>query len=308
MTPPCGRLGRIPLAVVLACILARPLCAEAWLDAGAREAVPPPETELCEDEPVADPAAEGEPETQASPPGIGTIALKDAGYVLGSPIRWNGKSWLAFTGAAAGVVALGFAFDVPARNKTQSHQTAALDDLTKVFEPFGQEYSLAVIGAYGIAGFVFRDPDARDIAVDAAMASILASGIITPVLKQLIGRSRPDEELGSTSFHPFSGDTAFPSGHATQAFAVASVISAHSDEVWVSVAAYTVAGLVGFSRIYHDRHWSSDVAAGAVIGTAVGRGIVAFNRKLRAGGGRVHVGFAPILGGGERGGGIVIQY
>lgn len=234
-------------------------------------------------------------------PGLVKLALEDGKSILGAPLRWSGKDWLALSGVAAGVVALGFALDVPARDKTRSHQTPALDDLTRIVEPFGQEYSWAVIGAYGIAGFVFHDPEARDIAVDSALATILASGIITPVLKQVIGRARPNQDQGSTSFHPFSGDQAFPSGHTTQAFAVASVISAHSDQVWVSISAYTLAGLVGFSRIYHDAHWSSDVAAGAVIGTAVGRGVVALNRRLRAKHPNLHVAFTPILDEDRRG-------
>ena len=76
---------------------------------------------------------------------------------------------------------------------------------------------------------------------------------------------------------------------------MASVISAHSDEVWVSVTAYTVAGLVGFARVYHNAHWTSDVTAGAAIGTFVGRGIVALNDRLRKGDGKVRIAFAPLL-------------
>ncbi|MFY9552729.1 MAG: phosphatase PAP2 family protein [Thermoanaerobaculia bacterium] len=308
MTSSPGRFGRIPLAVLFACLLVRPACADDTGSAVLEPSDAPVASEPCSEESAEAAKAEPEAEPPASPPGIGTIALKDAVYILGSPIRWSGKSWLAFTGAAAGVVALGFAFDIPARNKTQGHHTSALDELTKIVEPFGQEYSLAVLGAYGIAGFVFRDAEARDIAIDGALASILASGFITPILKEVIGRARPRQNEGSASFAPFSGNTAFPSGHATQAFAVASVISAHSDQVWVSVTAYTLAGLVGFSRIYHDGHWSSDVAAGALIGTAVGRGIVAFNRNLRASGTTVRVAFSPIVGPHEHGAGLRIQY
>jgi membrane-associated phospholipid phosphatase len=251
-----------------------------------------------------EPAAETE-----SPPGIGTIALKDTLATLGAPLHWNGKEWLMFGGIAAGVTAVGFAFDVPMRDKTQHHQTSTLDDLTKVVEPFGAEYSLAVIGAYGVAGFVFHDAESKDIFFDSAIASILASGIITPTLKFVIGRERPSETVSSTAFHPFSGsDNAFPSGHSTQAFAVASVISAHSDQVWVSVTAYTIAGLVGFSRIYHNAHWTSDVTAGALIGTFVGRGVVALNKKLRSGEKNVRVAFSPILGDRVRGAGLLVSF
>ena len=245
----------------------------------------------------------------ATPPTIWTIALKDTVSTLGAPLHWDGKDWLVFGGIAAGVTAVGFAFDVPMRNKTQAHQTSTLDELTKVVEPFGAGYSWAVIGAYGIAGFVFHDTESKDIFFDSVIASILASGIITPTLKFVIGRERPSESVSSTSFHPFSGsDNSFPSGHATQAFAVASVISAHSDQVWVSVAAYTVAGLVGFARIYHNAHWTSDVTAGALIGTFVGRGVVALNKKLRAGDTTVRVAFSPMIGDHVKGAGFLVSF
>lgn len=245
----------------------------------------------------------------ATPPTIWTIALKDTVSTLGAPLHWDGKDWLVFGGIAAGVTAVGFAFDVPMRNKTQAHQTSTLDELTKVVEPFGAGYSWAVIGAYGVVGFVFHDTESKDIFFDSVIASILASGIITPTLKFVIGRERPNASVSSTSFHPFSGsDNSFPSGHATQAFAVASVISAHSDQVWVSVAAYTVAGLVGFARVYHNAHWTSDVTAGALIGTFVGRGVVALNKKLRAGDTTVRVAFSPMISKDVKGAGFLVAF
>ena len=254
------------------------------------------------------------PEAAGAPPSesleeLGKIALEDTTTILGAPLHWTAKNWLVLGGVAAGIVAVGFAFDVPMRNKTQAHQTQTLDDLTKVVEPFGAGYSWAVIGAYGIAGWIFHAPDAKDVFFDGVMASLLASVVITPTLKFVIGRERPNESVSSTAFHPFSGgDDSFPSGHATQAFAVASVISAHSDQLWVSVAAYTVAGLVGFARIYHDAHWTSDVTAGAAIGTFVGRGVVALNDRLRKKESRVTVAFAPLVTDKVRGAAVVVGF
>jgi membrane-associated phospholipid phosphatase len=263
----------------------------------------------CSDETTRELESAQTPSVDEGAPGVGTIALEDAKSILLAPIHWSGRDWLVFGGVAAGVAAVGFAFDVPMRNKTQAHQTSTLDDLTKVVEPFGAGYSLAVIGAYGIAGFAFHDAEAKDIFFDSAIASVMASVVITPTLKFVIGRDRPNESVSSTSFHPFSGsDNAFPSGHATQAFAVASVISAHSDQVWVSVAAYTVAGLVGFARLYHNAHWTSDVTAGALIGTFVGRGVVALNNRLRSGQGKVRIAFAPFMTDRARGAGVLVEF
>lgn len=236
------------------------------------------------------------------------MALEDTVYVLGSPLHWTGKDWAIVGGAAAGVVVLSALVDTAARDAAIHHHSGVLDDLTRVVEPFGAEYSWAVLGAYGVAGLVFHDADLRDTAIDGVIAAALAGGVITPALKRITGRDRPNQADDPLTFHAFGSSTSFPSGHATQAFAVASVISAHSDKTWVSVSAYTLAGLVGFARVYHNAHWVSDVAAGALIGTAVGRGVVALNKRIRSGEGHVKIVFAPILGESERGAGVTILF
>ena len=78
-------------------------------------------------------------------------------------------------------------------------------------------------------------------------------------------------------------NSSFPSGHTTQAFALASVISGHYDDAWVKYSSYTVAGLVGIARSYHDAHFASDVLAGALVGTLVGQSVVEHNRTAHSG-------------------------
>jgi membrane-associated phospholipid phosphatase len=77
-----------------------------------------------------------------------------------------------------------------------------------------------------------------------------------------------------TTFEPGSGNYSFSSGHATEAFAVASVIAARTSGWIVPTLAYTVASLVAFDRVNDRAHVPSDVAAGAAIGAVVGRFIV----------------------------------
>jgi hypothetical protein len=249
-------------------------------------------------------------ESPAPPePGIGRIAWEDTKAILAAPAHWSGKDWLLFSGTVGAVAALGLVADVRMRDFSQDHKSKAADDFTKVVEPFGAQYSYAVLGAYGIAGFLFHDTSARDIAIDGAMTSILAAGIITPVSKRVIGRSRPHQGEGPASFHPFSPNyNSFPSGHATQAFAVASVISGHSDNLWVNISAYTLASFVGYARIYHDAHWVSDITVGALIGTVVGHGVVAINTKLRAGDKTVRIALTPLTDNGRHGASLTIFF
>ena len=47
----------------------------------------------------------------------------------------------------------------------------------------------------------------------------------------------------------------------------------------VDILAYGAASAVGFQRVYDDNHWLSDVFAGAVLGTLIGKTIVKLNKN-----------------------------
>lgn len=64
-----------------------------------------------------------------------------------------------------------------------------------------------------------------------------------------------------------SGDTAFPSGHTMGAFALFSIISFLTpNKSWMPVLFFSLALLVGFSRIYLVQHFFEDVYSGAIVG------------------------------------------
>jgi membrane-associated phospholipid phosphatase len=108
---------------------------------------------------------------------------------------------------------------------------------------------------------------------DAIEASALA-GLIANVLKPAFGRQRPIDANDETVFKPASSNYSFPSGHSTEAFAVASVIATRSSGWLVPTLAYACATVVAFDRVNDHAHFSSDVLAGAAIGITVGRFIV----------------------------------
>jgi membrane-associated phospholipid phosphatase len=244
----------------------------------------------------APPAAESPGSGDVPLSGLPALFLKDAVGVLGAPLHWQGYDWLRFGAASAVLAPVAAWTDGPARNAVAKIHSSSLDDVTRVFEPFGAEYSYAILGGFAVFGLVFHDSKARSVAVDGLAASLLASGIITPALKFTIGRARPYQEEGPHHFDPFSGGASLPSGHATQAFAVASVIAGHYRQWWVWTAAYGTASLVAFSRVYHDAHWTADVLAGAFIGTAVGWSVVKLNRGEARREGSTSVSVRPVVG------------
>lgn len=60
----------------------------------------------------------------------------------------------------------------------------------------------------------------------------------------------------------------FPSGHTAMAFTAASLLYKEYGfrSKWICVVAYLPAVMTGIARQLHNRHWTSDVIAGAIIG------------------------------------------
>ena len=198
----------------------------------------------------------------------------DTGYILSSPFRWDGREWMIAGASIASIAIVGYQ-DEHIDHAIQRHRSSQSDSFTKAVTPFGQEYALAfTVGTLGV-GLVFKNPEIRDTGRDALEAELIAAGIITPVLKKVFGRERPFEGSDGDEFKFFaSGDNSFPSGHATMAFALASVLSARSKGWVVPVISYTLAGSVAFARVHDRKHFASDVMAGGLIGTLVGRTVV----------------------------------
>jgi hypothetical protein len=217
-------------------------------------------------------------------PSYPEILVDDVKHVLTAPARWQEQDWRNLGLAATVIFGVAAILDRPVRDAMRRHAPND-NQFLKIVERFGAEYSLGVLGGFYLAG-VSGHETAAEVAQDGLAASIIASVMITPAIKFATGRARPRENEGIATFHPFSlgnaVNSSFPSGHTTQAFAVASVIANHYDDAWVAYSSYTVASLVGFARVYHDAHFTSDVLAGAMIGTLVGKSVVAHNAQFRS--------------------------
>lgn len=199
---------------------------------------------------------------------------------ISAPLRWGRREW-ALAGASIGAVALVSTIDEAGRDLMADARSDRNDGMELLIEPFGAEGSLYMLGGMLAAGLVLDDAKLRGTAVEALAAGAVAAGMITPQLQLMIGRAKPREDLPAYTFDPFGGDRSLPSGHTTQAFAVASVIATEYDHPLVRAGAYGMATAVAISRMYRRSHFASDVVGAAIIGTAVGTTVARYGIARR---------------------------
>ncbi len=230
---------------------------------------------------------------------------KSFSYGVTSPKGWTVETATRIAGAGALVIVLSSQDDA-LRDVMSRNQSSTLDAVESVVEPLGMKASFPIIGGFLLTGVIFDEPRAAAVGAEALASSLIAAGIITPTIKLVVGRARPRADHEPYTFDPFSGAQSFPSGHTTQAFAIASVIAGEYDSPWIQVSAYGLASLVGIARMYMGAHFISDVAAGAMIGTTVGTAIVRHAGRSGTGEGSAnqHVRLEPLL---TRNGGAGVQ-
>jgi membrane-associated phospholipid phosphatase len=204
----------------------------------------------------------------------GTVTvLEDAKALVTAPLQMDRYDALAVGGSLALVGGL-FAADRPIRDQVQRNPSNTGHDGAEGVSAFGSPYTMLGLNAGVIGLGLYRESSAGDpylkttglIGLEAEAFAVA----ITAALKLATGRSAPDQNQGTTHFRPFTGlDGSFVSTHAAASFAVASVFAQRYDAP-VGWVAYGLATAVAASRVYTNKHFTSDVVAGSLIGWGMG--------------------------------------
>jgi membrane-associated phospholipid phosphatase len=218
----------------------------------------------------------------------GVPLLGQATVTPGPMVTVKDAAWLgAVTAASIGIMQL----DSRIARRSQDSSLQRNKTLQNLYTGFNliNEKSLFGAGVLTYAGARFAHArSTADIAFHATEA-VFISGAIGTVARGIIGRSRPfvTADRDAYDYRSWKGFTelkyrSFPSLHSSAAFASAAVVATEmkyrgaKHQRIVAPLLYTLAAGPGLSRIYGDKHWTSDVVLGAALGIVAGVGTVRY--------------------------------
>lgn len=287
---------------VLVCLLSACSCLPAWAQAENLDAVTDrPSREVSENK---DPQGEAEVELNKE---YFKGYLSDLKNIVTAPVRWDAADWItavAITGVAAGL----YDNDSKIQKWVLDHKTATTDKIGDDATLVGHGALTApIVGGMYLYGYLADDGKMRKTSL-LSVESFVLTGVFVQVLKNGTGRHRPytgdpPHTWDGPRLHNSGANMSFPSGHASSAFAIASVIASEYNNIIVPTLAYGVAAITAVNRISHNAHWSSDVFVGSAIGYFTGKAVVASHR-----GGEGRLSLAPMMIGDTVGMGMTYKF
>lgn len=211
-----------------------------------------------------------------------------------APFKFTARDWI-ITGAAVGLTAtlLHFDNDIDKWARVQKQEHGWVNKSSPVITQFGTTYGTVTVASIGLLSAVFKKQKGVQTSLLATQA-LITSAAWVQLIKHFTGREDPSASYvyskmpGGKWWGPFaqydqdlpvyksvSSFDAFPSGHTAAAFSIATVFaSQYSDTKAIPVISYTMATLVGISRLTEHQHWASDIFVGGLLGYVCGKQVV----------------------------------
>jgi membrane-associated phospholipid phosphatase len=202
--------------------------------------------------------------TCAGVPQVVKDSLDDGKTVFTAPFR------VSRTDAPMGLLFVGLlgtslAFDKSVRRNLYIYRNVTSSRTLRRYGDLMQFSGLIAGAGLGASGYLSDNARQKHMAWD-FFESFAWAGVVTQTTKVVLGRRRPNATSDPFELRPVKWSSSFPSGHTTGAFAAATTLSEYYPVWQVMVPAYLAAGTVGFSRLYANQHWASDVVGGALVG------------------------------------------
>lgn len=213
------------------------------------------------------------------------FVVEDMWYILKAPTRVEKKDAVWLGGITAGLITVAIydqdLLDWHLKNNDKGIYKEILD-LGYWLEPAGLTRNThPYYGAAYLAGYLLGIDRLQEIGLQLLESMLFEGNTRVGILNPLVGRSRPWNDRGPYYFK-FNDDRSFPSGHTSNIFQLATILSHHVDHWAFTLSAYGLASTVALQRADIKAHWPSDIVFGALYGTAIARGVIAAHesRKL----------------------------
>ncbi len=186
---------------------------------------------------------------------------------VSAPLRWDGGDWLTFGAISGGILLTAEYLDDRWKQDMVSENHPSYNrDVARIGNQWG-DLRLSGPVMLGVYGYGYWSDNSTYLNASYNMAQAAAyTGVMTTALKMVFRRDRPSESVDESGW--FKGGSAFPSGHTSLAFAVsrAYLNSLDTPSIPTQVLFYGLATSTAFARTYDNKHWASDVVAGALLG------------------------------------------
>lgn len=239
-------------------------------------------------------------------------SLNNSLDVILSPFYFDGNDFIMTTAIIA-ITSASFSLDEDIRHDITKTKSKGLDGITYIGEKFGRPVYPTILAVLLYSGgYIIHNSKMKETA-QILTETMLATGFYTTVLKSIFGRARPFtgdtfNDIDFLGFEFGENENSLPSGHTSIAFATATVLSERIDNIFASVALYSLASLTAFQRIYSDVHWFSDTVLGAALGTFIGLKVISLHKNNKRESKSFDLNFFPQINPSGYGVGFAVQF
>lgn len=199
-----------------------------------------------------------------------------------APVRWDASDWTKFGLITGSIYIASETLDDYWKSEmVNEHHPLYYKSLDKIGDAWGDGRLSGpfILGVYGY-GMYTNNNHYKQASLD-MLQSVLYTGLMTQVLKQVFRRDRPNAAVDESGW--FGRGVSFPSGHTSTAFAISQSYLNSQDNPGLGqrVLFYGLAATTAFARTCDNMHWASDTIAGALLGIYTADFVSAQNKKYR---------------------------